>query len=97
MTREAAMGEMKASIIRYLFPNLSKGQMKRLRVLTDEKGITWLDCKLGENLKGVLASIIRHEETHYDDVIRMVGKERARFYVNGTVSQKVRHAAGREN
>lgn len=88
------METVQAVIIRELFPNATKGARKRIRQLANSNKVKWLDDSLLINLRGLYASMIRHESTHYDSIVDMVGKGAARRSVSATVAYKLNHAVG---
>lgn len=73
----------KGQIIKEILPNITKAQAKRLRKLSDDKHL-WE--RLEVQLVNIMGSILRHTETHYEQIVGKVGKERARFFVNGAVN-----------
>lgn len=84
----------KIMLIMALFPNTTKGQRKALRLLADHKGTDWMADDISLHLHRLLASIIRHRATSYDSTVSVVGKPRARFYIQGEVSNFMRYLKG---
>jgi hypothetical protein len=87
------MTELYGHIIRYLMPGLTKGEVKRLRQFAEEKEVLFIDPMLEFNLRGIYASMVRHERTAYDDVIAIVGKAEARLMIKEVVERKLKDVA----
>ena len=83
---DAQLGQLETELLKIYMPGLSKGHRKALRKLCKEKGFKIYSPELKQHLTNLLASIIRHRETQYEEIVEVVGKERARFYVQHTVS-----------
>lgn len=83
------MTELYSQIIRYMFPGLTKGEVRRLRQLAEEKQVQFVDPVLEFNLRGIYASMVRHEGTAYDDIIGIVGKTKAREMIKPAVERKL--------
>lgn len=86
--------ENKNMLLLALFPYADKKHRTALRKLADEKGIDWQRKEISEVLHDLMGSIIRHRYTHYDSCVATVGKDRARFYVQGYVTQTMRMFKG---
>jgi hypothetical protein len=83
-------------LITALFPNADTGYCKSLRKLADEKKTNWFDKQISVHLHNLMYSILRHNATHYDECIGVVGQEKARFYIQGEITRKMRHFKGGE-
>jgi len=83
------MTELYGHIIRYILPGLTKGEVKRLRQFAEEKEVLFLDPMLEFNLRGIYASMVRHERTVYDDIIAIVGKSKARSLTKDIVDRRL--------
>jgi hypothetical protein len=77
-----------------LFPHAENKYRSALRKLVDQKGINWLNTGISQDLHDLMYSIIRHRGTHYDECVGRVGKEKARFYVQGEVSSMMKRFKG---
>jgi len=77
-----------------LFPYATKQQRVAVRKLADGKNIDWLQKEISSILHDLMGSIIRHQATHYDECIAAVGKDKARFYVQGEVSRIMNRIKG---
>ena len=86
--------QIKTLILRYLFRNIDKKNMKYLRQLADEKNVQWLSPALEDDLNSLMSSIIRHRDTDYNNIVTRVGKDQARFYVTGLVNDRMEQLKG---
>lgn len=84
---DALLGQIESDILKIYMPQISKAHRKQLRKLCKEKGIPIYSQGLQQIFTNMLASIIRHRETPYEEMVAAVGKERARFYVQPTISR----------
>lgn len=82
---DAQLGQIETELLEIYMPGISKAHRKALRKLCKEKGIKIFSPELQTCFRGLLESIIRHRETNYDEAVRIVGKERARFYTHYAV------------
>ncbi len=83
---DAQLGQLETELLKIYMPGISKAHRKALRKLCKEKGFKIYSPEMKQHLTNLLASIIRHRETQYEEIVAAVGKERARFYVQHTVS-----------
>ena len=83
---EAELGQLEAELLKIYMPGISKAHRRAQRKLCKEKGFKISSPELRQHLTNLLASIIRHRETPYEEMVAAVGKERARFFVQHQVS-----------
>jgi len=70
--------------LKKLYPSSPVGMLIKLRALMAEKGINIEDDP--ESIDNVMASIVRHKLTHYDDMLRRgIPKDNSRFIVETQV------------
>lgn len=60
----------------------------------DAKGVDWYRSDISTVLHDMMGSIIRHRSTHYDECVKHVGKDKARFYVQGAISLALKDFKG---
>lgn len=73
--------QMEHTIVQMYMPHLDKSMRRQIVKYCRTKNIAIYSEHLKRTLQGVEASIIRHRYTDYDSIIKLVGKERARFYI----------------
>lgn len=83
---DAQLGQLETELLKIYMPGISKAHRKALRKLCKDKGIKIYSPELRQHFTNLLASIIRHRETPYEEIVGTVGRERARFYVQHQVS-----------
>ena len=86
--------ERKNMLLMALFPYAAGGYRKAVRNLADARGVNWFASDISEILHNLMASIIRHRSTHYDECVCKAGKDRARFYIQGAVSLVMKEFKG---
>lgn len=83
------LGHIESSILQIYLPGIDKQHRKALRRICKEKGIAIYNPDLQNTLKNLLGSIIRHRETCYEEMVHLVGKDRARFYVQPIIDNQM--------
>ncbi|MFA5354007.1 MAG: DUF2293 domain-containing protein [Thermodesulfovibrionales bacterium] len=83
--------------LRVAYPNATGGQIRRLWKLAKDKGVPIPLPPPSGDLDAILGSIIRHEHTHYMDMLRQgVSREHARNIIEPRVKKQIEHIAERK-
>ena len=83
---DGQLGQLETELLKIYMPEISKTHRKALRKLCKEKGFKIYSPELKKHLTNLMASIIRHRETPYEEMVAYVGKKRARFYVQHQIN-----------
>jgi hypothetical protein len=89
---QSEFGELQSLIIRYFLPNIDKTCMKRLKKLIKEKGVETIHPDFESNICALFCSIARHTATDYENIVKQVGKEKARFIVHPITTKLLEEA-----
>lgn len=81
--------QIEAAIVRELFPGITAKRSKKLRKLARDKGIHIFNPAVVDHLRNILVSIIRHNDTNYDSIVKVVGKARARYYIQPIMQERM--------
>lgn len=87
MTKDE-LGHFEAEIIKMYLPKTDRKIRKQIRKYCNENNIPIFSENLKKRLEGIEKAIVRHRYTDYDAMVRMVGRDRARFYIGQELPQK---------